>query len=320
MGDMNSEIIKAQRDHDRRIERLEKVEYPLPGGAGWNHNALSGTHLDTAPNAVLDGALIIGNATPKWSRLAIAIPAANVRNVLGVDNGELRPSWKTALDATNPTTIGVSDAGAPGTSLVFAHRDHQHPSPASYTATAHNLFSTIHGDTTGAAAPVDGDTIIGNATPKWSKLAVTIPAAGILNYLGVNNGELRPSWKSASANPGAAAAILATDASGFVTLQKLTTPSIVMTDGGTIGQAAGPLLTFDDTNNYLGITGCNVGIGTTVPTAHLHLPASTAAANTASMKINPGIVATTPVSGNIESDGTHIYWTDSGGTRRQLDN
>jgi len=64
----------------------------------------------------------------------------------------------------------------------------------------------------------------------------------------------------------------------------------------------------------------NVGIGTASPTAKLHLPASTAAANTASLKITPGIVATTPVSGNIESDGTHLWWTDSGGTRRQLDN
>jgi hypothetical protein len=41
--------------------------------------------------------------------------------------------------------------------------------------------------------------------------------------------------------------------------------NIVMGDGGTIGQSAGPLLTFDDTNNYLEITGGNVGIGTTSP-------------------------------------------------------
>jgi len=40
---------------------------------------------------------------------------------------------------------------------------------------------------------------------------------------------------------------------------------LVMPDGGTIGQAAGPLLTFDDTNNYLEITGCKVGIGTATP-------------------------------------------------------
>jgi hypothetical protein len=64
----------------------------------------------------------------------------------------------------------------------------------------------------------------------------------------------------------------------------------------------------------------NVGIGVTAMTARFHLPASTAAANTASLKIDAGVVATTPVSGNIESDGTHLYWTDSGNTRKQLDN
>ena len=66
-------------------------------------------------------------------------------------------------------------------------------------------------------------------------------------------------------------------------------------------------------------TSGNVGIGTTGPTAKLHLPASTATANTASLKIDAGVVATSPVTGNIESDGTHIYWTSSTPTRYQLD-
>ena len=49
--------------------------------------------------------------------------------------------------------------------------------------------------------------------------------------------------------------------------------STLVPDGGTIGQAAGPLLTFDDTNNYLEITGCNVGIGIT-PVSLLTLKSS----------------------------------------------
>ena len=47
--------------------------------------------------------------------------------------------------------------------------------------------------------------------------------------------------------------------------------TIVMGDGGTIGQAAGPLLAFDDTNDYLEITGANVGIGTTAPATKLEV-------------------------------------------------
>jgi hypothetical protein len=64
----------------------------------------------------------------------------------------------------------------------------------------------------------------------------------------------------------------------------------------------------------------NVGIGITAPAARLHHPACAAGANLASLKIDPGTVPTTPVSGEIYSDGTHVYWVDSGGTQRQLDN
>ena len=46
---------------------------------------------------------------------------------------------------------------------------------------------------------------------------------------------------------------------------------LTIANGGTIGQAAGPLLNFDDTNNYLEITGCNVGIGTVAPVGQLSI-------------------------------------------------
>jgi len=52
---------------------------------------------------------------------------------------------------------------------------------------------------------------------------------------------------------------------------QLTPGNIIIANGGTIGQAAGPLLNFDDTNNYLEITGCNVGIGTSSPSGPLHI-------------------------------------------------
>ena len=60
------------------------------------------------------------------------------------------------------------------------------------------------------------------------------------------------------------------------------TTSVIMGDGATIGQAAGPLVAFDDTLNYLKITGANVGIGTTTPTTKLHIVGS---ASTGIMKI-----------------------------------
>jgi len=41
--------------------------------------------------------------------------------------------------------------------------------------------------------------------------------------------------------------------------------STIVPEGGTIGQATGPLLYFNDANNYLKISGCMVGIGDDVP-------------------------------------------------------
>ncbi|UCE06515.1 MAG: hypothetical protein JSW07_00285 [bacterium] len=49
--------------------------------------------------------------------------------------------------------------------------------------------------------------------------------------------------------------------------------NLIIPNGGTIGQAAGPLLTFDDTNDYLEVTGCAVGLGTATPSEKLHLEA-----------------------------------------------
>lgn len=55
----------------------------------------------------------------------------------------------------------------------------------------------------------------------------------------------------------------------------------------------------------------NVGIGTTNPTAKLHLPAGTATQNTAPIKLTSGINLTTPESGAFEYDGTILYFTPS---------
>lgn len=71
--------------------------------------------------------------------------------------------------------------------------------------------------------------------------------------------------------------LLQSDANGRVRLAGLgigvaagADNQITLVDGGTIGQAAGPLLTFDDSNNYLEITGAYVGIGIAAPDYILH--------------------------------------------------
>lgn len=126
---------------------------------------------------------------------------------------------------------------------------------------------------------------------------------------------------------GLRAALILRNSSGFSTL-RMVGPGAASVDDWHINMVSGASsrISFSPKGGSLGAAGLTllndgtVGIGMIAPSAKLHLPSSTATANTASLKIDPGVVATTPVSGNIESDGTHLYWTDSGGVRRQLDN
>jgi len=55
------------------------------------------------------------------------------------------------------------------------------------------------------------------------------------------------------------------EADGDVVLSQ----NLYLADGKSIGQSAGPLLTFDDANNKLNISGCNIGIGTTAGNSRL---------------------------------------------------
>jgi hypothetical protein len=55
------------------------------------------------------------------------------------------------------------------------------------------------------------------------------------------------------------------------------------------------------------LSGGNVGIGTTSPTAYLHLKAGTATANTAPLKFTAGVVNTVSVAGCVEFDGTDFF-------------
>jgi len=79
--------------------------------------------------------------------------------------------------------------------------------------------------------------------------------------------------------------------------------AIVMGEACTLGQAAGPLLTFDDGNNYLEITGCNVGIGTAAPGAQIEIVKAAAVA-TATISCYHDTEATAPTLTLRKADNT----------------
>ena len=166
------------------------------GGAPANHAILSATHNDTTAAAVVRGDIITGQgAVPTWTRLAITVPAATYMDYIGTANGDTEPAYKALFDAVVPTTIAESAVAATGAATVAARRDHTHGAPATWAATAHNLLSATHGDST-AAACILGDIIVGQAGPVWARYAISVPAANLMNVLGVVNGETVPTWKA----------------------------------------------------------------------------------------------------------------------------
>ena len=67
-----------------------------------------------------------------------------------------------------------------------------------------------------------------------------------------------------------------------------------------------------------GLTMGNIGIGLTAPTAKMAIASSDGTASTAPLKLTAGTNLSTPEAGAIEFDGTSLFYTDSGATRRTI--
>jgi hypothetical protein len=121
--------------------------------------------------------------------------------------------------------------------------------------------------------------------------------------------------------------VMSFDAAGLPVCGNVTGAGGFVQNGNSYGAAAtlGTNDNFDlnfETNGTTKMTvlaNGNVGIGTTVPTAKLHLPAGTASASTAPLKFEPTAATkmTTPENGAMEFDGTDYYLT-AGGTRNKI--
>ena len=95
--------------------------------------------------------------------------------------GNSTPAWDELVVGANKTIL-QSD----GTDPAWV-------APA--TAIGHAILDgSIHTDSV-ADGVTAGSIIIGNDTPKWDELVISVPNAGSRNVLGIDNGETVPSWK-----------------------------------------------------------------------------------------------------------------------------
>jgi len=186
--------------------------------------------------------------------------SATVATITGLapDTATTQATQAGITTCANLTTVGIIGAGVwQGTSISTTYTD------AKCTdATADN---TAGNETSHANVLVDGDFV----------------SNGILNRTGAGAYSILTLGTDVQAYHANLAAITAgtwTGAASITTLGTITTVgNITIANGGTIGQAAGPLLTFDDTNNYLEITGCKVGIGIVMPRTKLDICSTTPA-------------------------------------------
>ena len=102
-------------------------------------------------------------------------PAAGLRNVSAIDNGETARTDKALFDATTPATETVGGSGGVGTAMTAARRDHTHPitNPALDTLAACTDITTRDASTSAHGLVVKA----------------TAPASGLRNVVAIDNAE-----------------------------------------------------------------------------------------------------------------------------------
>lgn len=143
----------------------------------------------TSPStSALGDAAVVGTATTaarrdhKHAREASGTTTASIGTSAG--GVATTPSKSDHVHATGAgTPVAVSTANAIGTGPAAAMTDHVH---------AHETAHVAH-DTLWDAA---GDLAVGTGADTAARLAITVPAANILEVLGVVNGETTASWKA----------------------------------------------------------------------------------------------------------------------------
>ena len=65
-------LLEKIKKLESRLGELERKEYSIGGSSA--HAILSSIHSDALAASVVAGDVIFGNATPRWSRLALSVP------------------------------------------------------------------------------------------------------------------------------------------------------------------------------------------------------------------------------------------------------
>ena len=205
------------------------------------HALLGSYHSDAATDAVTAGSLIYGNATPQWDELVIG----TAHQLLKVNVGGTAPAWASfdwddMAAGASADMVHAHTSNAEGGLLgVAAISDLAYATPALTLGTANAAGaanSVIRSDATILAFDVTVPTTIAVGDTAATGSAAIAARRDHLHGI------------TSSANPGAAASILASDASGELQLAGLyISPNQIR--GGFGAEAGTGTLDFDDVTN-----------------------------------------------------------------------
>ena len=190
------------------------------------------------------------------------------------------------------------------------------------TASGNNLTlsSTSHATKgkilfgTSAYDEVNNQLGIGTTSPGY-KLDIQGAAAETSLTNTTNNNRISFGFPSVSGGEPSLSAFTTGVTNGRILQRQNSTKDVFMGDIDANGGGVHIRTNGNDSLNIL--SGGNVGIGQSSPTAVLHLKAGTATANTAPLKLTAGTNLTTPENGTFEYDGTNLYFT-VGGVRKTV--
>lgn len=131
------------------------------------HNLLSTAHADTTPAVAVRGDMVAAvGATPTWQRVAHSVTTGGYWKWNGTDVVASTGAAAGTGACTNQVVTAENADAAPTCNTITSSY-----TSGTFTATAHNLLSATHGDTT-TGTVTRGATITGQgASPTWAILA-----------------------------------------------------------------------------------------------------------------------------------------------------
>ncbi len=287
---------------------------PTPSGSG-GITALTGDVTATGPGSAV--ATIANDA----------VTYAKLQNVAANSFlGNTTASSGNATDiATNRIPLFASAITGTPSNTTYLRGDGSWATPSGSADNLGNHTATqplqMAGFTLNGSSISGGDLTL-DSTSNATKGDIILNAGGGNVGIGTSAPSSRLSiYNTASTN----AEIISNTADSFLRLESNASggKQWSLVSSGTTGIGVGKFSIYDADNGVsrlaIDLNG-KVGIGTTTPTAFLHLKAGAAGVNNAPLKFTSGPLLTTTEAGAVEYDGSHLYFTAAAnGTRYQLD-